>query len=84
MKRLIYITLWLIIAISLVYGVYRPKGDINGDRKVTITDLVQLSQYLAELRELTPYQLYRADMNGDGVIDILDLALLQIELAKGE
>lgn len=84
MKRLIYIILWLIIAISLAYGVYRPKGDINGDRKVTITDLVQLSQYLAELRELTPYQLYRADMNNDGVIDILDLALLQIKLAKGE
>ena len=69
MKKLPLIIL-LLIAIS-----YRPFGDINGDYRVSITDLVILHRITLEM-DYTPLQYIRADLNGDGVVDELDLSIL--------
>ena len=85
MKRMIYLILWALIIVSLVHSIpKRQLGDINGDGKATTTDLVMLSRYLAELIELDEFQLKYADMNSDGIIDVLDLALLRRKLAGNE
>ena len=85
MKRITIFIIW--IAICLIVCANLPKrqlGDINGDGKVTTTDLVILSRHLAELIELDETQLKYADMNADGIIDVLDLALLRRKLAGNE
>ena len=85
MKRITLFIVW--IAICLVVCSNLPKrqtGDINNDGKVTVTDLVILSRHLAELTEITELDYRYADMNQDGVLDVLDLALLRIKLAGGE
>ena len=85
MKRMIYLILWALIIVSLVLSIpKRQTGDINNDGKVTTTDLVILSRYLAEMVDLKERDLKYADINNDGVIDVLDLALLRLKLAGGE
>ena len=50
--------------------VYAP-GDINGDGKIDIRDLVRIKKYLTDPDSIV---VYGADYNGDGRIDSLDLA----------
>ena len=55
-------------------------GDVNTDGAVTISDLLALQQALIEQIELDPAQTRQADIhppNGDDVIDVSDLLLLQ-------
>ena len=85
MKRVTIFLIWTAMCCCvLCFVCHKPKGDVNGDGKVTTTDLVMLSRYLAELIELDEFQLKYADMNEDGIIDVLDLALLRRKLAGGE
>lgn len=52
-------------------------GDLNGDRKFAMLDLVMLAQYVAGFEmPLTEQQLLSADVNEDGSIDIHDVVLL--------
>lgn len=52
-------------------------GDLNGDRKCAMVDLVMLAQYIAGFdMTLTAKQLLSADVNEDGSIDIHDIILL--------
>ena len=51
-------------------------GDVNGDGKLSPTDLAQLAQALIGERELTGASAEAADMNGDGKISPTDLAQL--------
>ena len=76
-----YITMiGLLFLICLLAFISIPKkGDVNCNGKVTTTDLVILSRYLAEMDELPCPR--NADMNQDGVIDILDMVRLQRMLA---
>ena len=80
--KYIYILLiaCLVIILGCVGYIRQPiKGDVNCDRRVTITDLVILSRYLAEMETMMCPG--NADMNDDGLIDILDLVKLQRHLA---
>ncbi|SVB44398.1 uncharacterized protein METZ01_LOCUS197252 [marine metagenome] len=43
---------------------------------MNILDLVQIVNFILDITEFTDMQFYLADMNQDGVIDILDLILL--------
>lgn len=53
-------------------------GDINGDRKIAMVDLLQLAQYVSGKKMvLTDKQKLSADVNEDGIIDIHDVILLQ-------
>ena len=52
-------------------------GDLNGDRKYAMVDLVMLAQYVAGFEmTMTEKQLLSADVNEDGSIDIHDVILL--------
>lgn len=55
------------------------KGDLNGDGKVTIIDLVRTQNYLLGKRSLTDIEKLAADANYDGnPISISDLVRIQI------
>ena len=76
-----YITMFgLLFLICLLAFISIPKkGDVNCNEKVTTTDLVILSRYLAEMDELPCPR--NADINQDGLVDILDLVKLRMKLA---
>ena len=64
-----------LILLLLIVVSYRPFGDINGDYRVSIIDLVIVHRITAGM-EHTPLQRLRADLNGDGIVDELDLKIL--------
>ena len=66
-----------------ITNIYK-KGDLNSDGKITITDLVKLSRYLAKLEDLDAVGQKAADINGDEKITITDLVKLSRCLARLE
>jgi len=79
MKKYITMIGLIMLVCLLTLAHYSRSGDVNCNGRVSITDLVILSRYLAEME--TMMCLGNADMNDDGVIDILDLVKLQRHLA---
>ena len=68
----------------LTYNGTTLTGDVNGDNKVGITDVVRLSDHLLGVNSSSSFFAPDADVNGDGVINISDLAaLVDILLASG-
>ena len=57
-----------------------PTGDITGDNKVDVTDLIRLKKYIADD---TTALAGDADLNGDNKVDILDLIRLK-KIIAGE
>tara|TARA_Y100000780_G_C13576267_1_gene374938 strand:- start:461 stop:907 length:447 start_codon:yes stop_codon:yes gene_type:complete len=51
-------------------------GDLNGDGAYTIMDVVLCAQFVMGLSELEEDELYRADVNYDNVIDVIDVLLI--------
>ena len=64
-----------LILLLLILASYRPFGDINGDYRVSITDLVILHRITLGM-DHTSLQRLRADLNKDGVVDELDMNIL--------
>lgn len=62
---------------------YTPvlPGDLNADNTLTTADAVLLQNYLLNAATLTADQQQAADLNADGVVNALDLALLRQKLA---
>jgi hypothetical protein len=58
-----------------------PAGDINRDGKVNALDLMLLRKYLVDLPIEGTFDEVAANLNGDEVIDILDLVRLLKALA---
>ena len=56
------------------------KGDVNGDGKITIEDLIQIQLHLLGAIELEGDAFRAADTNNDGQISIVDLANIQRHL----
>jgi hypothetical protein len=54
------------------------KGDIDGDGKVDLQDIILIADFLTGKQDLTPAQQAAADVDGDGKIDIFDI----IEIAR--
>ena len=52
-------------------------GDINGDHKRTLIDCVMLNQFLICGRSLSPQELCRADITGNGLVNVLDFIALK-------
>ena len=78
-KILCLCTLTLLISMLCckVYAEDREKGDINGDGKITITDVSALKVHLVGIREIaTEHQTY-ADINADGKVTVTDLSQLK-------
>lgn len=56
-------------------------GDLNSDNTLTTADAVFLQNYLLNAATLTADQQQAADLNADGVVNALDLALFRQKLA---
>jgi ribosomal protein L33 len=52
------------------------KGDLTGSGKVMPADILLVNQYIMGKITFTPEQLEIADMNGDGVVDAADAAIM--------
>jgi len=67
------------------YGIH--TGDLNGDGKSDLIDLLLMQRYLVRVDTLTQEELERADIYppsvGDGVVDISDMLLLQRMCLEG-
>ena len=50
-------------------------GDIDGDEKVNLKDLITIAQYVAEWGNIEVNE-HALDVNGDGVVNLKDLVLL--------
>ena len=48
-------------------------GDVNGDGRITITDVVKLQNYAANAGDLDEAAMMAGDLNGDGRITITDV-----------
>ncbi len=51
------------------------RGDISGDGKITIADLVRLNRHILKVSALSGDQLAAADVNNNGSVNIQDLVL---------
>ena len=60
------------------------KGDVNGDGKVTLTDLAQLKLHMVETTLLQEPYKSGADIDGDGSVTLTDLGKLKRVLAELE
>ena len=58
------------------------SGDVNADEELNILDAILMQKYLLCMKTLTAEQCRSADLNGDGCVDVFDLALLKRELLK--
>lgn len=59
-------------------------GNTDGVDGIRVTDATMIQKQSAELVALSGTDLYAADVNGDGVISVLDATILQNWLAKKE
>lgn len=58
-------------------------GDINGDGKCTLTDMVQLRSHLLNKNKLSGAALQAADINGDGQCTLTDMVqCLSVQLGR--
>ena len=51
-------------------------GDVNGDGKITVTDLSQAAAHIKSVKMLTEEQQKRAEVNRDGRITVTDLSMI--------
>ncbi len=57
---------------KLSIGIGGKPGDVNGDTKVTVQDVILVLQYTAKLITLSPQQIAAGDVTGDGKVNIAD------------
>lgn len=53
-------------------------GDINGDGKITITDIAQIKLHLIDKEILTGSNFIAADLNSDEELTVTDLAQIKL------
>ena len=56
------------------------KGDINGDGKITVTDLAKVQLHIVKLEMLNGPYTIAADINEDEKVTVTDLAKLQLHI----
>jgi len=56
-------------------------GDLNGDGKASVADVLEIQKYAAKKNNLTEDQLLAADLNGDSIANIKDVLEIQKYLA---
>ena len=53
-----------------------PKGDVNTDEQIDISDIVIVVNYIMESIELDSYANWASDLNNDNFLNILDIIIL--------
>ena len=56
------------------------KGDVNGDGKLNILDVLSVQRHILSLGSLSESGKLAADVNGNGKIDIMDVLLMQKDI----
>lgn len=62
----------------------REQGDISGDGKLDISDLVFLRAGILGNRELSAAEAKAADINADGEVDVMDVVLMRSLIVNGD
>lgn len=57
-------------------------GDVDGDGKITISDVTAIQKYRAKISTLNDINLLYADVNGDNEVTIRDATTIQLYIAK--
>lgn len=52
-------------------------GDINGDGKISVIDVLYLLKNIVGSKELDATQIARADVSGDSKLTVIDVLMLQ-------
>ena len=55
---------------------------MNGDKYLTVVDALLMLRYNAGKTKLDPAQLKRADINGDGKVDVIDALTLLKKISQ--
>jgi len=82
-KSISFLLSFILIISSLVTSpihaitTYKTFGDLDGDQKVTLSDLVTMARCLLKDIELTPEQALNADIDEDGSVQINDYASIK-------
>ena len=59
------------------------KGDVNGDKKLNLSDVIMLQKYLIKIDDIGFPE--NADMNADGKVNVIDLMMLkQLYIKEGQ
>jgi len=59
-----------------------PKGDINGDGKIMVTDYSAILRHVKKVKNLEGYEFACADVNGDGRIMVTDYSAVLRHVKK--
>ena len=65
-----------------LYAHWNVKGDIDMSDKIGVFDILFMQEYLHKRIEFTQEQYEIADMNGDGKVNVIDLALMKRQLLQ--
>jgi len=78
-------TLIIVLSVGIVNVFAATTGDVNGDDEVTVSDAMEVFNYISGKEELTEDEQKKADVNNDGNIDIADaMKIYNIILGKEE
>lgn len=61
-----------------VDGNYIVMGDPTCDQRITIDDLLAITAHMLEISTLTGDAFTAADLNNDGVVDVSDIAAVNM------
>lgn len=73
----------LALAVLLPIGLLAGSGDVNGDGKINVADIVELVNHLNG-NPSEDFNYDEADANNDGTVDNLDVEALTEKVIKGE
>jgi hypothetical protein len=68
---------------SIVKGTTLSKGDVNGDGRITVTDVTKVAAHIKGKKLLSEDEKLRADVNGDGTINVTDISKIAAHI-KGK
>lgn len=59
------------------------KGDLNDDTRIDVTDAIRCVHIILKLHQPDPDEFWRADVNSDGVINVLDVLAIVRFILEG-
>ncbi len=84
-KKIIAIIMLLVmLGISIIssstYAATRTVGDVNGDGKINVTDIIKVAAYLKGYKKLKDEEIKVADVDENGEINKEDIILISLNI----
>lgn len=83
-KIIATIMLLIMLGITIVstntYAATKTVGDINGDGKINVTDIVKVAAYLKGYKKLNDEEIKAADVDGNGELNQDDITLMSLRI----